>query len=339
MSFTKLKIAFACAGVAAAVLSSSRPAFAQDPTAPLGDPLRLGQGTTQPGSATAPTQPGGPQGPDQPEVMSPYWQGDGQGNRGQGSGQDSNLPAADIRAVAPAHAAAVAAKWTYRRAERDLTRMFIDLDRAFEQSDDFTQAAQAERDAWDAFKQARTKALEALSNDPVYQANEKLRTQLTEQIKDLQASPTPDMERVVAMSSLKLDYGAPNRKMEQAALAQDDGVKNARQNYAQAAAKLRDLRQRHDREVASNQDVRAIQRNIEDLRIARLVTDAYFQSTLQARRIAVEYAYDYRGIDRYRPVYSPYGYGGYGGGYGGGFGYGTSIGGTGGSFGTGVYYR
>ena len=77
-----------------------------------------------------------------------------------------------------------------------------------------------------------------------------------------------------------------------------------------------------DENVRTSAQVVDARRNLEDARIANLATDAYFWATLDASKVALDYAYYMHRYDYYK--YASYGYYGYntypyGGGYRGGY--------------------
>lgn len=315
-----MKMTRAAAVVVTGIMGFSGVASAQN--GPLGDPMGTAPTATGTTPPTQPTRGANDQRNDgRGRVMSPYWN-----ENDSNDDQQSDLPAADIRAVPPARAAAVEAEWMFRRAEHDLEQVFRDANRAFNNSAEFRAALADEKAAWDVFRKARMTALEATMNDPVYKANEQLRADLTEQIKEMQDGTEPDNEKLIAISALKMEYSAPNRKLESAALERDENVKAARATLQTAALKVRDLKAKHDEALVASADLKDARNRLADLRIARLVTGAYLHSTINARDIALRYAYDVNGISRYRPNYYPYGnYSSYGGGFG--YGYGIGIGG------------
>ncbi len=226
------------------------------------------------------------------QVMSPYWQNPAEGD----------FPAADIRAVPPAKAAAVQARWVHNQLLTDLNVQTRVRSKELESTEDFRQALNAEAAAYDKLLAARQKALSGLQVNETYLAGIELRDQLTQQIRELHYDPKPDENRITAMASLKLSYVADNRKLESDALERDSAFQEARKAYVAAAQKVNTLREANALEVAQDAELVALRRAVAETRIAKLVTHAYLGSTVRARNIAVNYSAFDRNVDRYRPV-------------------------------------
>lgn len=234
----------------------------------------------------------------QQRVMSPYWQ----------NSADGDFPAADIRAVPPARAMAVQARWVHSQLQSDLNIQTTLLSKELESTDEFRQALNAESSAYDKLLSAHRNALSGLQLNETYQAGIELRDQLTQQIRELHYDPKPDEDRITAMAWLKLSYVADNRKLETDALERDGSYQEARKAYIAAAQKVNELREANARQVSKDENLIALRRAVAETRIAKLVSGAYLNSTVRARNIAVDYsAYD-RSVDRYRPVVGGYGW-------------------------------
>ncbi|HEX8340133.1 MAG TPA: hypothetical protein VF624_04425 [Tepidisphaeraceae bacterium] len=255
---------------------------------------------------------------DRPRASSPYW-------NGGSSDAGSDLPATDIRAVAPARAAAVASRWTYNQLLVDLGRATRMLSQEFEGREDFRRALADEKSAYDAMAEARRRVLEPLGRNDAYIAAESLRMNLTEQIKDAHDRPKPDFQQIDAMAKLKLSYVAENRKLEQDALERDADYQSARGRYLTAATAVQQQRQSVALMIAKDDELRQLRRQVAESRINKLASAAYLSSTIRARDISLDYASFYR-----RSGYLNNNYGGYVNGfqpfgYGSGYGYGGGV--------------
>ncbi|MBC7784356.1 MAG: hypothetical protein H7144_11000 [Burkholderiales bacterium] len=240
---------------------------------------------------------------DRPRVQSPYW-------NPSNSGPLGDLPAADIRAVPPARAAAVQSKWTYFQLRSDLNNATRSAVLALESSADYKQARADQTAAWEAMSAARQTALSGLQTNAAYQAAESLRTQLTQQIQDLHQNPGIDSERIIAAAKVKLAYMSDNRKLETDALARDTSYQDARQRYIAASKRVHELNEANTLAIANDENLQSLRKSIAGARIAHLSTDAYLDSIIRARNIAVNYAEYYRDLDIYHGnVVTPWGYG------------------------------
>jgi hypothetical protein len=283
---------------------------------PLGDPLGPGNG---PGGPGAPANQGNPNEPQPPRVGSPYWNAD--------------LPAADLRAVPQARFNATAARWAYYNAQDRLGDAVRDQQIAFETSPDYQKAVAEERDAYRAYRAARERVLRPFQDDPNYMAIVQLQSELERQLLEEHGQRYPDAGRIRALSQVKLDYSLQNRKAEVAALENDGELKSARNRLIEAAGRLTSLRQSFAAKVRTDPEIRQTRDDIANLRVARLATQAYYESTVIARNLALDYAYYSRLVDRYsspysgigyNPYYGPSPYSNYGY-YGWGFGYGPGV--------------
>ena len=93
----------------------------------------------------------------QVQVSSPYWN--------QGPSQASDLPAAEIRAVPAAHAAAVQARWTYIQTGTDLSNAVRVMQMQMELRPEYVKAVADEKAAYDALEAARRNALAPLADN------------------------------------------------------------------------------------------------------------------------------------------------------------------------------
>ncbi len=268
-------------------------------------PASLGEGP-----ATAATRGG-----ERVRASSPYWNGGSASNA-------ADFPAADIRAVAPARATSVAARWTYNQLLVDLSNATRNVLNDLENRQEFRRALADERAAYDAMTESRRKALAPLAGNDSYIAAETLRRNLTEQIKDAHERPKPDAQQIEAMSRLKLSYVADNRKLEQDALERDSEYQSARSRYLNAARVVIEQRQAAAMMISKDDTLRDLRRQVAESRIARLASAAYLDSTVHARDIALNYAAFYR-RRAYLQTYGGYANGFYPIDYGSGYGYGV----------------
>lgn len=260
-------------------------------------PSSLGQG---PGSMNGPAAPQAPQRPQR--VASPYWD----------DGAASDLPAADIRTVPGAAAAAVQARWEFNESLVDLSNAVRLMQLQQESKPEFVDAITNEKNAYEAMLSARKSALASLRDNAAYMAGEDLRRKVSQQIEDEAFQDKPDPARIEALAKLKLEYSRDNRKLEAAVLEGDQAYVSARQQYMDAGAKVRGIRQQQSMAVLTDSNLIMLRRSVSENRVNKLASAAYLRSAIRARNIALDYATFYRSYDR-QPYYTAdYWYGNYG---------------------------
>lgn len=240
------------------------------------------------------------------QISSPYW------NQGQPAASD--LPAAEIRAVPAAHAAAVQTRWTYIQTQTDLSNAVRVVQMQQALHPEFVKAVADEKTAYDTLEAARKAALAPLADNAAYNGSEQLRGNLSRQIADEQFQVKPDPTRLMALARLKIEYGRDNRKLEAAVLERDQAYQAAKQRYVDAGQRVLALKREQALAIATDDNLQTLRKQVADARITALATDAYYHSAIIARNGAVDYALLYRGVDIYHgygvgyPVYG-YGYG------------------------------
>jgi hypothetical protein len=229
-----------------------------------------------------------------------------------------DYPATEVRAVPAARARKTQSRLEYERARSSLYTALDWLREDFEYSDEVVEARSAERDAHDRYVQARDRVLRDLyENNTEYRALIDLRDELSQQTEALNSQHLVNQEQVIAVAIAKLRYAMQARQIETDALAQDSDLEQARQRLRDAGTRFATMRQRFDRQIRRDGDFLSAKRNMDDSRIAYITSDAYLQSAVTARNIALDYAYELRRFDKYKHLttYSPhtrYTYGDYG---------------------------
>jgi len=240
------------------------------------------------------------------------------GDAYQGYGND--YPAEEVRAVPGARAQAVRARLEHERAQSDLHRW---IDRSwddFTNSKDYLDVTANERKQQDAYNRERDRVIRKLQDDSNYRALKDLIADISakmerERPRSISAANSESIEDMLAMATVKLGYMSQLSAMETAALSADKGVQDARTALTDSSTRSHELRRTFDRKIRRDENFLASRGRIDDLRINRVVAATFLESAINARNIALDYAYYVHRWDQYK--YSQYGIYGDSGYYGG----------------------
>lgn len=217
-----------------------------------------------------------------------------------------NFPSIEVHDAVVANARAATARAIFRRAENALNASVRKAVRTFQGSGELREASVAEKDAYAAYSIARRRALQTVLEDPKYRAIMSLRAELSDRINYKRVNRSVDertdrqvMDDVLAMATLKMNYAADARAMEQLALAVSDEHKDAQAKLRQAATRVSELKTDFDEALRNDQDLLAARRNLEDARIARLTASAYLKGASIAAEEALDFAYYLNRYSRY----------------------------------------
>ena len=243
-------------------------------------------------------------------------------------GGAADFPSAEVHDAVVANARAAGARSEFRRAESTLATAVRVAQQSAQASAALREAVAAEQRAYENYDAARREALRDLVGDAKYQAMEDLRQNLTRQIVDRRESADELYDRsarvrlvaaghavdpgtsesVVAMASLKMRVGSDARAMEREALANNDRVRKAQQDYAAASARVAALRADADRKVREDAGVKNAIASLEDARTNRVVAETYCRGADLAAGRALDFAYFTHRYDYYRYNHNGYGY-------------------------------
>ncbi len=232
---------------------------------------------------------------DKPQVSSPYW------NSPDRAASATQLVSETVQAVPAARAASVDARWRFYQADNELQRVTGNFTRTFEQSLSLRDAQRALDDAQRRYDAARALALETVWSSDSYQAAVKINDGLTQQIRDEHGQKAPDGEKIRSLAESKLQFIASSRLREARALTENEEFQSARRTYMEAADRIRSLRQQFENEMRESIDLASLRQAKQEALIRRLATQAYYESAIDAREIALDYAYYSRNRDRYTP--------------------------------------
>ena len=232
-----------------------------------------------------------------------------------------NFPHIEVHDAVVANARAATARALFRRAENALNSAVRKAVRTFEGSGELREARKSEKDAYEAYTTARRRALQSVLEDPKYRAIMSLREELSEQIQYKRANrPVDDrtdrqvMDDILAMATLKMNYAADARAMEQTALESNAEAKDAQAKLRQAATRVAELKRDFNDALRNDRDLLAARQNLEDARVARLTASAYLKGAAIAADEALDFAYYLNRYSRYNGAgyqdyrdYYPYG--------------------------------
>lgn len=217
-----------------------------------------------------------------------------------------NFPSVEVHDAVVSNARAATARAIFRRAENALNAAVRRAVRTFENSDELREAKEQEKQAYEAYAAARRRALQSVLEDPKYRAIMSLRADLTDQINYKRANRSYDdrtdrqiTDDIIAMATLKMNYAADARAMEQMALETNSEHKDAQAKLRTAAAKAQELKTDFDEALRNDRDLLAARRNLEDARIARLTASAYAEGAIDAAQEAIDFAYYLNRYSRY----------------------------------------
>ncbi|MEM6560790.1 MAG: hypothetical protein AAF656_04245 [Planctomycetota bacterium] len=266
----------------------------------------LGQ-TSQPNGETS--QPNGQSG-----VGSPFWQATQPTVDYTQRGPDG-LPLTLLEQVPRAEYMFGVAKWSYRTAQSELSRLIDRKRDELRTAGGFADATRAEREAWGAYQQARASVLDRLMGDDEYAAAVRLQRQVQRQIEDAHTRGS-DPQFIADLAQTKLSYAREISSMERGALEGDQTVDAARRVFLEAGEKLADIHLDVEDQLKADPEIAALRQAVSQMRIEFLALSRYRNSTERVAVRAFEFGLFSRRVDRFRPVYSPFGF------YGGNFGYG-----------------
>jgi hypothetical protein len=223
--------------------------------------------------------------------------------------QESDYPSRDIRDWVFANAHAATSRAIFSRAENDLAAVYSRVKHSFEHSKAYLEATADEKEAYDAYNQAREKALRDLYEDPKYRELLRMRDELTEKILVKRASKEASKDEILALATLKMEYASDARSMESTVLSNDASLADARKRMIAASQKTVQMRAEQDDSLRDNPQILAARENLEDARIALITSQAYLTGSYLAGAAALDYAYylHRNDVGRYDPYANGYG--------------------------------
>jgi hypothetical protein len=224
-----------------------------------------------------------------------------------------------------ARARLAVARARYDDAQTGLHQLIDNLKEDFEFSADLLAAMRNQKAAYELYTAARDRVMTQVVATQDYQTSKKLYDQVNSKLEELKDNPIANQAEIVATARLKLAYAKALGTMESNALQADAATQDAKTRLVDASAKVSDLRAAFARSLRRDPKVLAARQDFQDARVDRAAAAALYDGALEARDIAMDYAYDlhrydpytYRYTGNYYDPYYDYGYG---------YNYGTTVG-------------
>ena len=231
----------------------------------------------------------------------------------------NDYPAAEVQAVPAARARVAMARAQFDIAQSGLHQLIDQLKEDFEYSTGLSAAMRTEKAAYERYISARERAVRQLSDSVEYRTLRNLCKDLNERLYNLKANPEANRTEIIATAELKLAYATKVSDMESDAIKADSATQEAKTRLVEASGKVSDMRSAFQRSLRRDPKVALARRDMDDARVARVTSSALLDGALEARDIALDYAYYLHFHDPYTYRYSPNYYDSYG--YGIGYGY------------------
>lgn len=213
----------------------------------------------------------------------------------------NDFPSVEVQAVPPAHARVVELRWTMDMARRALMDTVDKLRDDFQASSEMQSAIRSRQLAHERFVAARTSALSEVRKDLRYKTLRSMASDLKNRIEELsQTDAVANAGEIRAFADLRLEYSTKASGMEVDALMADSAYQEARTRLVEASQRVSQLQDNFNRSIKRNVEFVAARNLMSNLNIAYLSSDAYLQSAIEARNIALTYAYKLHYYDQYR---------------------------------------
>ena len=217
----------------------------------------------------------------------------------------NDYPAAEVQAVPAAVARAAMTRAQFDNAQSDLHQLIDQLKEDFEYSADLSAAMRNEKAAYERYTSARQRVIRQLNDDVGYRTLQNLCKDLNERLYNLKANPEANRTEIIATAELKLAYATKVSDMESDAVKSDSAVQDAKTKLVDASGKVSDMRSAFRRSVRRDPKVALARRDMDDARVARVTAAALLDGAIEARYIALDYAYYLHFHDPYTYRYSP----------------------------------
>lgn len=243
--------------------------------------------------------------------------GGGGGGSGLVAGSSALAPQGSdpISQVAPARAAASAARFRYDHSRIAIDDFLRKERMLFEVSPEYVSAAKAQAEAYKAFDDARSECLASLELDLEYVEGRKIREALGRQIEMERARRYPDEGRLEGLIAHRHAISRQVSAREAEALGRDAGVVEARKNLTDATARFDALKRDFDLRLRTSDALASVRQAHRDAQVSFVASAAFAGATTEAANVMLKYAYYVQWLSTQRPyvintpiTYSPYPY-------------------------------
>lgn len=213
----------------------------------------------------------------------------------------AGMPSDPFSAVAPARAAAEAARVRLSNARSEVADYVRTQRMLFENSMAYREAVDAQQRAWAEFDTARTKVLAALDVDPEVAALRQLLAETAGQLharqKRLADSGLPAAvaeslrSELAALADLRFALSRQLSQLESAALRDDPATSEARERLARATREVQRLRQAFELELRTGEALAAGRRAVREAREQQAAAAEYAAAAARTADLLLDYAY------------------------------------------------
>lgn len=201
-----------------------------------------------------------------------------------------NYPSDEVGNYVAAVERAAYTRAAFDLAEDNFNATVRDVQRKFENSDEYKKAFQAEKDAYKEYQEARADALKPLKDDAHYQALIKLRDDVSKDIEVYRERKTSP-EAMMPYAGMKLQYNQRIREMESERIDIDTAVKEAREKLVEAGKRLSQLKSEFAENVRNDKGIKAAKQEMEESRIEMIAAAARLRAAKEAADSAVDHSY------------------------------------------------
>lgn len=221
----------------------------------------------------------------------------------------NDYPAAEVQAVPPARARAAAAREAMYNAQSAVHRVVDQLKEDFEYSAELSNALRSEKQAYERFTTSRDRVLRHVASQAEHRTLKNLCKDLNDRLFNLKSKSAANKAEIIATAQLKLAYATKISDMESDALLADSAAQDAKTQLVSASAKVTDLRAAFRRSVKRDQTFVAARKEMDEAKVVKAGATAFLDGAVEARNIAMTYAYSLHRRDPYTYRYAgSYGY-------------------------------
>lgn len=210
-------------------------------------------------------------------------------------------PLDPFSAVAPARAAAEAARVRLSNARDELGDYVRTQRLLFENSVAYREAVAAQQQAWSAYDEARRRVLDALSAEPTVLELRRLLTETAgqldaRQVRLAESHLSPAVAEAIrtevrTLADTRLWLSRQLTALESAALRDDRATSEARERLAEATRAVSELRRRFEVELRTGEALAAGRQAVREARVQQAAAAEYAVAAARSADLLLDYAY------------------------------------------------